>query len=181
MRKLMYGIAICLVFATVGILWAQEPKQPENKPASANETAVAPVPQVPHTYTITAEQAAKKNPVRFTDFSVEKGKKIFSTQCTMCHGVKGDGKGDPDLLAEIKAAPPDFTNADTLKKRSDGELFYILTTGSETMPGQTGRMKEKLKWDVINYLRSLAGEEPAKATEEERLEDTVVVPEKPEY
>jgi mono/diheme cytochrome c family protein len=181
MRKLMYGLAICLVFMTVGMLWAQEQKPPENKPAGANQTADAPAPQIPHTYTFTPEQAAKKNPVRFTDFSVEKGKKIFSTQCTMCHGIKGDGKGDADLLAEIKATPPDFTKADALKKRTDGELFYIITTGSETMPGQTERMKEKLKWDVINYIRSLSGQEPTKATEEERQEGTVIVPAKSDH
>jgi mono/diheme cytochrome c family protein len=177
----MYGLAFGLVFMTVGILWAQEQKEPESEPADANQTAGAPALQVPHTYTFTPEQAARKNPVRFTDFSVEKGKKIFSTQCTMCHGIKGDAKGDPDLLTEIKATPPDFTKADTLKKRTDGELFYIITIGSETMPGQTERMKEKLKWDVINYIRSLAGQEPVKATEAERQEGTVVVPEKAEH
>jgi len=181
MKKLIYGFAICLVFVTVGMLWAQEQKQEENKPAGGDQSAAAPAPKVPHTFTFTPEQSARKNPVRFTDFSVEKGKKIFSTQCTMCHGVKGDGKGDPDLLAELKVTPPDFTKPETLQKRTDGELFTIITTGSEVMPGQTERMKEKLKWDLINFLRSLDGKEPAKATEEEQQEGTVIVPNKSDH
>lgn len=179
MKKLMNRLVICLLFVSGSMGWAQEQKQPENKPAGATQTTTAPAAQGPHTYNITPEQAAKKNPVRFTDFSVEKGKKIFSTQCAMCHGKNGDGKGDPDLLADLKASPPDFTKADTLKNRTDGELFAIITTGSEIMPGQTERMDAKRRWDVINYLRSLTGKEPAKATEEERQEGTALEPSKP--
>lgn len=175
MKKMIHGLEILLLFMTVGLFWAQEQKQPENKPTEATQTASTPGTQVPHHYNITPEQAARKNPVRFTDFSVEKGKKIFSTQCAMCHGKEGDGKGDPDLLADIKTSPPDLTQADTLKKRSDGDLFYIITTGSDTMPGQNERMQANHMWDVINYLRSLAGNVPAKATEEERQSGTAVV------
>ncbi|HLY63841.1 MAG TPA: c-type cytochrome [Terriglobia bacterium] len=176
MKKLMIWLGVCLLFVTVGILWGQEAKQPKDKPAGADQTAGAPAAQIPHTYNITAEQAAKKNPVRFTDFSVGNGKKIFSTQCAMCHGKDADGRGDPDFLAEIKAAPPDLTKPETLKKRTDGELFAIITTGSETMPGQTDRMQVNHKWDVINYLRAVAGKVPDKATEEERQSGTTTVP-----
>lgn len=175
MKKLMKGFGVCLLFVTGGIIWGQEAKQPQDKPAGANQTGGAPTAQIPHNYNITPEQAAKKNPVRFTDFSVANGKKIFSTQCAMCHGKDADGKGDPDLLAEIKASPPDLTKPDTLKKRTDGELFAIITTGSDTMPGQTDRMHATHKWDVINYLRSVAGKAPEKATEEERQSGTAAV------
>lgn len=181
MKKLFPWLGFCLLFVTMGLFWAQEQKQPENKPAGANETANAPAAPVPHTYNITPEQAAKKNPVRFTDYSVGTGKKIFATQCAMCHGKDGDGKGDPDLLAEIKASPPDFTKADALKKRTDGELFAIITSGSDTMPGQTDRMQAKHKWDVINYLRAIAGKAPDKATEEERQEGTTAVAPKSDH
>ncbi|HEV2349748.1 MAG TPA: c-type cytochrome [Terriglobia bacterium] len=181
MKKPMNWLGFCLVFVTAGMFWAQEQKQPESKPTGANQTAGAPAAPGPHHYNITPEQAAKKNPVRFTDFSVGLGKKIFATQCTMCHGKAGDGKGDPDLLAEIKASPPDFTKAETLKKRTDGELFAIITTGSDTMPGQTERMAAKTRWNVINYLRALAGKVPEKATEEERQEGTTVIAPKSDH
>jgi mono/diheme cytochrome c family protein len=181
MKKLLLGLGFCLLFVTMGLFRAQEQKPSENKPAEANQAANAPAAQVPHIFNITPEQAAKKNPVRFTDYSVGVGKKIFSTQCAMCHGNNGDGKGDPDLLAEIKASPPDFTKADTLKKRTDGELFAIITSGSDTMPGQTDRMQAKTRWQVINYLRSLAGKAPDKATEEERQEGTTTVAPKSDH
>ncbi len=50
---------------------------------------------------------------------------------------------------------PDFTAAQQ-KKRTDGELFYILTRGHAGMPGQGSRLREKQKWDLINFIRSRA-------------------------
>jgi mono/diheme cytochrome c family protein len=181
MTKAINWLGVCLLFVSVGMFWAQEKKQSEGNPPPASKTATAPAGQFPHTYNITPEQAAKKNPVRFTDLSVERGKKLFSTQCAMCHGPNADGKGDPELLAEIKATPPDLTKGDTLKNRTDGELFAIITTGSETMPGQTSRMIERHKWNLVNYLRSLGGKVPETATEEERQEGTAVAPPKSDH
>ena len=178
MKKATSWLAICLFFLTAGIFWAQEEKKPDTKPSDETKTATAPAGQFPHNYNITPEQAAKKNPVRFTDFSVERGKKMFSTQCSMCHGKNADGKGDADFLAEIKATPPDFTKEETLKKRTDGELFAIITAGSNIMPAQSDRMVERHKWDLINYLRSVCGKAPERATEQERQVDTTTVPTK---
>ncbi len=179
MARTINWLGVCLLFVTVGVFWAQEKKPSDSNPPPASQTATA--GQSPHNYNITPEQAAKKNPVRLTDFSVDRGKKLFSTQCSMCHGKDADGKGDPDFLAEIKATPPDFTKADALKKRTDGDLFAIITVGSETMPGQSERMKERHKWDLINYLRAAGGKVAEKATEEERQEGTTIVPPKSDH
>ena len=103
-------LAYAVIFVmTVSILWAQENKQQEKTPppattsqpaptpaaqAPATGTEAVPAPAVPHGFTISPEEAARKNPVRFSEISVERGKKIFQTQCVMCHGEKGDGKGE---------------------------------------------------------------------------------------
>ncbi len=42
------------------------------------------------------------------------------------------------------------------KKRTDGELFYILVHGHGGMPGQGKRLRPESKWDLINFIRSLA-------------------------
>jgi cytochrome c5 len=152
----------------------QENPKPGPKPPAP---AVNPLEQ-PHRFDITPEEKARKNPVRFTDVSVEQGKKIYMSQCAMCHGAKGDGKGE--LANEIKITPPDFTKAGVLDKRTDGELFAILSKGSPTMPGQGGRMTVNQRWEVVNFLRFLEGKTPAKATAKEREEmeheRTVVIP-----
>ncbi len=174
--KSKYPVAILAMVFAVTTYWAQEKKTEEEKPAPASAPAAAQAPAPPHTFVITPEQAAKKNPLRYSEISVQRGKKIFATQCSMCHGEKGDGKGE--MVEEMKINPPDFTKPETLSKRTDGELFTIIQSGSSTMPGQGERMREVHKWQVVNYLRSLSGKTPLKSTDEELQQDTVIVKEK---
>jgi mono/diheme cytochrome c family protein len=172
--KPKYLLAVFAIIFAVTTYWAQEEKTAEEKPSAA--PAAAQAPAVPHGFNITPEQAAKKNPLRFSEISVQRGKKIFGTQCSMCHGEKGDGKGE--MVEEMKINPPDFTKPGTLAKRTDGELFTIIQVGNTTMPAQGERMRDVHKWEVVNYLRSLSGKPPLRSTEEELLQDTVVVKDK---
>jgi len=155
-----------LVFGlSVGMFWAQEEKPPEEAPpGSASQ---------PHTLTITPEQKARKNPLRFTAVSVGRGKKLFTTQCAMCHGETGDGKGE--LVEEMKITTPDFTEPGALTNRTDGELFAILEVGVGVMPDQK-RMVENQKWHLVNFLRSLSGKPPEKPTGKEPEEGVILVP-----
>jgi mono/diheme cytochrome c family protein len=156
-----------------GGLLAQEAQKPEEKPAAAIETT----PKGSHNYNLTTEDIARKNPVPFTEASVARGKKRFQSQCAMCHGQNGDGKGE--AVEEMKITPPDFTKPETFKDRTDGALFVILGAGSDTMPGQGTRMTEKEKWDLVNYLRAVGGKVPEKSTGKEPEENIILVPQKP--
>ena len=160
---------LALVLATC-CLWAQEKK--EAPPPASGATTVAPA--APHPMTISAEDKARKNPVGFTEVSVARGKKIYGTQCALCHGDKGDGKGE--LATDMKLALPDFTKPDTLKDRTDGELFTIIGTGTDTMPSQASRLTETHRWNLVNYLRALSGKVPEKATGKEPEENILLVP-----
>lgn len=150
----------------------QQPAAPEVSPqqtAPQQQPVPQPAPAQPsqppattvHTYKPTAEDAARPNPMKFTTNSVARGKEIYATQCAMCHGDTGTGNGD--VAKDVGAKPPDFTTPDTLKSRTDGELFAIIGEGSGLMPAQGERMKEYHKWDAINYIRSLSGRVPAKS------------------
>ena len=132
--------------------------------------------ETPHPAAITAEDKARKNPVKFTEVSVDRGKKIFVTQCALCHGPKGDGKGE--LAADMKLNVPDFTKPDTLKDRTDGELFTIIGTGQDPMPAQAGRLTDTHRWNLVNYLRMLSGKAPEKSTGKEPEENVILVPAK---
>jgi mono/diheme cytochrome c family protein len=161
-------LILVLLLAT-GCLWAQEKKEPA--PSSA---APAATPAEPHPATVSAEDKARKNPVKFTDVSVQRGKKIYNTQCALCHGEKGDGKGD--AAEDMKLTLPDFTNADVLKDRTDGELFTLIGTGKDPMPGQGGRMTDPQRWNLVNYLRALSGKQPEKSSGKEPEENVILVP-----
>ena len=161
---------ILVLLLTAGCLWAQEKK--ETAPPSGGTTAAAPA--APHPAAITDEDKARKNPVKFTEVSVQRGKKIFNTQCSLCHGATGDGKGD--LAADMKLSLPDFTKADSLKNRTDGEIYTMIGTGKDPMPGQAGRMTDPQRWNLVNYLRALSGKVPEKATGKELDENVILVP-----
>ncbi len=165
-----YVLGLLVLLLAIGVFWAQEKQKPEEK-----ATPGAPA-QIPHNFNISPEDAARKNPVRFTETSVERGKKLFLTQCAMCHGKNGDGKGE--VVEELKISPPDLTKPETLKKRTDGELFAIITSGSNVMPGQEKRMTERHKWHLVNYLRALGGKIPEKPSGKEPEEDVILVPQK---
>jgi len=156
---------LALVLGT-SCLWAQEKKE-TTPPAE-------PAPTAAHPATVTAEDKARKNPIKFTEVSVARGKKIFGTQCALCHGDKGDGKGE--LAADMKLTVPNFTQPDTLKDRTDGEIFAIIGTGNNTMPAQGGRLTDDHRWNLVNYVRSLSGKVPEKATGKEPEENTITVP-----
>ncbi len=97
--------------------------------------------------------AARVNPVKPTAESLAKGKKMYAIDCGMCHGNNGDGKGD--MGPDYKNIP-DFTNPDTLKNRTDGELFYITRKGKGEMPAEDNRAKAADIWNMVNLVRSFA-------------------------
>jgi len=72
----------------------------------------------------------------------------------MCHGASGDGKGD--IAKDMKLNVTDFTNANALKDRTDGEIYYIIKNGHNDMPAEGPRIKTEEGWDLVNYVRSLA-------------------------
>lgn len=132
---------------------ASAPQEKKAGQAAPDQTQTAPV--------IPEEEKAQKNPIPSTEESREAGRKIFSSQCTMCHGEKGDGKGD--LAVEDNLPVPDFTRSETQKRRTDGELFFILKTGHGHMPAQGKRLREEQRWNLVNYIRSLSPSENAPA------------------
>lgn len=117
-------------------LWAQTKDQP---PAAEQK--------------IPPEAAARQNPVKPSPESLAKGKKLYGYDCAMCHGEKGDGKGD--MASDMKNVT-DFTNPESLKNRADGELFYVIRHGKGEMPLEGDRAKDDDIWHLVNYVRSLA-------------------------
>jgi mono/diheme cytochrome c family protein len=166
-------VGVLIFFSGLGIFLAQQAQTPEGK------TSATPVtPTGPPVYKITAEDSARRNPVRFTEASVARGKRIYNSQCAMCHGENADGKGE--VAAEMQITPADFTKAETLKNQTDGDLFAILDQGSHQMPGQEKRLKERHKWDLINFLKASGGKVPEKSTGPEPDENVLIVPQDPQ-
>jgi len=103
---------------------------------------------------IPVEAAKLQNPVKPSPESTARAKKWWSLDCEMCHNKTGDGKGE--TAKEMKLPMMDFTNPDTLKDRTDGEIFYIIKNGHNNMPAEGSRLKAEEAWDLVNYVRAFA-------------------------
>ncbi|MGH9704013.1 MAG: c-type cytochrome [Candidatus Acidiferrales bacterium] len=143
--------ALC-VFALAGVAGARLIAQDKPKTQAAAPAFVIP-----------AEDAKRANPVKSSPASIADGKHAFVTQCAMCHGKDGDGKGD--LAADMKLTLKDYRDPSALKDVTDGEMFYIIMHGKGDMPSEADRMKPEQAWNLINYIHSFAKKEAPKEKE----------------
>ena len=100
-------------------------------------------------WNIRAEKTAKNSNLKFTTTTAKQGEDIFTKNCVSCHGNLGKGNN----LKSLQPPPPDLAGSLT-QKRSDGDLFYIITTGRNVMPSFSNVFSEEQRWQIISYLRS---------------------------
>ena len=104
-------------------------------------------------WTAPAAEARKKNPVSLSESSLAAGQKIYVKRCVACHGKTGNGDG-PDA-ADLGIHPAKLSDP-LIREETDGELFWKITVGKKPMPNYGSRLSPTDRWNVINYLRSLA-------------------------
>ena len=103
---------------------------------------------------VPADAKEMVNPVKATPASQAQSKKMYGYDCAICHGDKGDGKGE--IAAEQKPPLKDWTDPAALKDMTDGELFYIIKNGKGNMTGEGDRLKTDDVWNMVIYVRSFA-------------------------
>jgi mono/diheme cytochrome c family protein len=104
-----------------------------------------------------ADAATLTNPVRPTSESQAHAKQMYSYDCAICHGQNGNGKGE--LVADMNLKMRDFTDPDTLRGTSDGELFYAIKNGDakNKMPAEAPRARgDDDIWNLVILVRSFA-------------------------
>jgi mono/diheme cytochrome c family protein len=100
-----------------------------------------------------ARAAKKPNPVPADAASVAAGKKIFAGNCLACHGATG--KGDGPAAKALTPKPRDLSDS-AIQSQTDGSMFWKLTEGKKPMPSFEKLISENDRWNVINYVRTLA-------------------------
>ena len=84
--------------------------------------------------------------------SISKGKSIYKTRCTVCHGEKG--KGDGPAGKALKPPAADHSSP-LVQDQTDGELFWKISEGRGPMVSWKLILSEEDRWNVVNYLRTL--------------------------
>ena len=136
---LLLSVVVC---ASLGVSWAgQDTQENSDKSKTAD-------------YKITPEDAARVNPIKSSPEGLAEARKVFGYDCAMCHGDKGDGKGD--VVESMKLTMHDWREPATLANMTDGEIFYILTKGKGKMMAEGDRLPEKLRWNMVNLVRAMA-------------------------
>jgi len=109
-----------------------------------------------------APERAKRlaNPVPATPAAIAAGREIYQAHCQRCHGASGDGKGQ--RASELAVAPSDFTNAQEMSEKTDGELFWKITKGRLPMPAFESKLTDQERWEAVDYIRTFA-KNPASA------------------
>jgi mono/diheme cytochrome c family protein len=145
MRRSLPLVGAFLLAAGFGVCAAQQ---------SATQESTGQSQSPGEEYKVTPEDIARKNPVKSSPEGLAEARRVFKYDCAMCHGAQGDGKGD--IVESMKLTMHDWRDPASLAGKTDGELFYIITKGKGKMMGEGDRQPEKLRWNLVNLVRSLA-------------------------
>ena len=105
--------------------------------------------------------AKMPNPVKPSRESVAVGKERFDVFCAPCHGLEGKG-GVTGPVAVKFIPPPDLTNAELQRQRTDGYWHSYIMVGGAVMPAYAEALSSQEAWHIVNYLRSLVPAAPAR-------------------
>jgi hypothetical protein len=152
MRKTWIVLGTALV-ASVGMAHAK-PNAAQEKPQDTQAAT--------DEYKISQADIDKKNPVKPSPEGLAAARKTYGYDCAMCHGPKGNGKGD--VVESMKLTMHDWNDPASLAGKTDGEIFFIITKGKGKMMGEGDRLPETMRWNIVNLVRSYskkdAGDKP---------------------
>ncbi len=99
--------------------------------------------------------ANRPNPVAGNAIATAPGAKLYAANCLTCHGPTGHGDGPGAAALEKKPADLAARIRETGEK--DGELFWKISEGRAPMITWKGALSETQRWELVNYIRTLAG------------------------
>ncbi len=86
--------------------------------------------------------------------SIRRGRDLFAVHCAPCHGPAG--RGDGPAGAGLLQRPADLTASHTADHTA-GDLFWWITHGlGLAMPAFGDRLSATERWDLVNFVRTLA-------------------------
>ncbi|MGB6641637.1 MAG: cytochrome c, partial [Thermoanaerobaculia bacterium] len=91
---------------------------------------------------------------------IENGELIYKQYCQKCHGKRGNGQGT--MAKDLNPKPRDFTDKETMLKRSDWEIYLGIKEGgapvglSDQMTSWEDALTEEEMSDVAVYIRQFA-------------------------
>ncbi len=96
------------------------------------------------------------SPLDLTRADLDAGQAAYATHCARCHG--DDGRGASALAASLALPVPDLSAPDQ-RAHAEGEVYWVVSQGSPrgVMPRFDAVLSEQARWQVVAYVRGLAG------------------------
>jgi mono/diheme cytochrome c family protein len=158
---------VSLIALTTGMFLNAETNQmilPKKEPTRAvGKEAVS--ERSNENWTAPARAARRVNPLSSDSQSATRGRDLYQKECLSCHGRRGEGDGPKAFDLERR---PGVLAAPKMRQQSDGELFWKISEGNPPMPAFGARLSEEQRWDIINYIRTLAPNSPDRVSHQER-------------
>ena len=106
------------------------------------------IPNTPEGYALA--KATLKSPLDPTTINQDKAKDLYTVYCAICHGEKGDGKGN--LVVKEK-----FLGVPNYKDReiTDGSIFHVITYGLNSLGSHANQLSQEERWMVADYVLKL--------------------------
>ena len=95
----------------------------------------------------------RANPYGNNAGAIAAGKKLYLTNCLICHGPTG--KGDGPGAAALNPKPANYSDP-KVAHETDGELFWKISEGRGLMVSWKATLSEVQRWQLVNYIRSIA-------------------------
>jgi mono/diheme cytochrome c family protein len=89
----------------------------------------------------------------------ERGRRLYTTFCFVCHGEQG--LGDGPLASRIP--PPTSFASDRVRRMPAGQIYHVITYGSGRMPSYAAQVQPAERWLIAREVRWLGmAAEPAR-------------------
>lgn len=112
-----------------------------------------------------AAKAGLKNPLFYTEDNVKAGKALYDIYCAICHGSKGNGKGQLVKTEKILGVP---SYDDVGRAVTEGSIYHVMYYGINSMGSYASQTSIKDRWQIVQYVESLKAKLEGKAP---RLDD----------
>src|SRR5699024_10853192 len=93
-----------------------------------------------------------KNPLPVTEANLASGQKMYTINCAVCHGDKGDGNG---ILSEREKflGVPSFDNQERVL--TAGSIYHVIMYGMNAMGSYASQTSEQERWQIVMYVENL--------------------------
>jgi mono/diheme cytochrome c family protein len=102
------------------------------------------------------QYADLENPLPTSTKNISAGKKLYQTQCSVCHGASGGGDGPAG--EQLVPRPADLALTRRLPLATDAFFFWTLSEGGEAfdtaMPAFRERLSDKELWQITHYINT---------------------------